>query len=239
MSVKNHEKNQQREYKSPLRKLVTFFELRSSQWKEKYQSSKQSVKQLSNRVRYLESSKEQWKQKAQNLERELRSLKIKMTQTQQTSPLIKKKRSRTVETKKSVELPQPFQVVPFQHQYSIGHVMLYLSLVLSASTSLRGANRALAAVFSSFQLSLSVPTWHTGRLWLLRFGYYKLTNPKPVANNWVWIVDHTIQLGPEKCLVILGLQLDNLPSRGKCLKHEDLEPITLQSGQTFQWYLGV
>jgi hypothetical protein len=29
-------------------------------------------------------------------------------------------------------------------------------------------------------------------------GYYKLTKPKEKAADWVWIVDHTIQLGVEK-----------------------------------------
>jgi len=36
----------------------------------------------------------------------------------------------------------------------------------------------------------------------LRLGYYKLTRPKTKGNDWVWIVDHTIQLGCEKGFVI-------------------------------------
>ena len=42
-----------------------------------------------------------------------------------------------------------------------------------------------------------VPTW------LLRLGYYKLTllcppKPKEKASDWVWIIDHTVQIGIEK-----------------------------------------
>jgi len=37
--------------------------------------------------------------------------------------------------------------------------------------------------------------------------YYKLIRPKPKAHDWVWIVDHTVQLGAEKCLLILGVRL--------------------------------
>lgn len=55
----------------------------------------------------------------------------------------------------------------------------------------------------------------------------KLNRPKELAFDWVWIVDHTIQLGEEKCLVILGIRLLNLPPVGECLKHENLEAITL------------
>jgi hypothetical protein len=43
----------------------------------------------------------------------------------------------------------------------------------------------------------------------------------------VWIVDHTVQLGAEKCLVILGIRLSNLPAPGDCLSQEDVEPIAL------------
>lgn len=149
-------------YKSPLRKLVKFFEQSRNQWKEKYQLANKTIKRLSNRVRYLEKSKEQWKQKAIALEQEL-----KQTRVENKSTASKKKE---IEPVVSTGVPEPFQVIPFQHQYSIGHVMLYLSLVLSASISLRGAGRVLEAVFRSFQMSLPVPSWHTARLWLLRFG---------------------------------------------------------------------
>ena len=71
------------------------------------------------------------------------------------------------------------------------------------------------------------PAWFTGRLWLLRLGYYKLTRPKEQTEDWVWIVDHTVQLGKEKCLVILGVRLSALPIEGHCLSHEDVEPIAL------------
>ncbi len=43
----------------------------------------------------------------------------------------------------------------------------------------------------------------TGRLWLLRIGLAALLRPKTIANDWVWLVDHSIQIGRCKCLVIL------------------------------------
>lgn len=119
------------------------------------------------------------------------------------------------------------EVIPFHHQYSIGHIMLYLSFVLSSSSRLRGGHRCLETVMEFFQLSLPVASKYTARLWLLRLGYYKLTRPKELATDWIWIVDHTIQLGKEKCLVILGLRMCELPTSGSCLTHEDMEPITL------------
>ncbi len=60
----------------------------------------------------------------------------------------------------------------------------------------------MVLIMAVFHLPLATPSWCTGRLWLLRLGYYKLTRPKEQADDWVWMVDHTVQLGPEKCLVI-------------------------------------
>jgi hypothetical protein len=71
------------------------------------------------------------------------------------------------------------------------------------------------------------PSWYAGRLWILRLGYYKLTRPKERGDDWVWIVDHTVQIGAEKCLVILGVRLRALPTMGECLSHQDVEPIAL------------
>lgn len=79
----------------------------------------------------------------------------------------------------------------------------------------------------SLELPLPSPSWFSGRLWLFRLGYFKLTRPKEHAGDWVWIVDHTVQLGAEKCLVILGIRLCNLPAPGSCLSQEDVEPIAL------------
>ena len=123
--------------------------------------------------------------------------------------------------------PEAFNLVPSHHQYSIGHITLFVSLVLSAAASFRCASRAIETVIPSLELSLSSPSWFSGRLWLFRLGYFKLTRPKERAGDWVWIVDHTVQLGAEKCLVILGIRLSNLPAPGDCLSQEDVEPIAL------------
>jgi hypothetical protein len=69
------------------------------------------------------------------------------------------------------------------------------------------------------------PHWTTGRSWLLRLGYYKLTRPKHQATDWVWIADHTVQAGRLKCLAIFGIRLVDLPPPGEHLALRHLEPI--------------
>ncbi len=90
---------------------------------------------------------------------------------------------------------------------------------------MRCASRAMEISSKFFNLHIDVPSWYTGRLWLMRLGYYKLNGPKELGNDWVWIVDHSIQLGSEKCFVILGVRLKNLPEHP--LTFTDIEPIEL------------
>lgn len=105
--------------------------------------------------------------------------------------------------------------------------MLFVGLVLSAAASFRGASRCLEMVLGVFEWPVFSPSWFTGRLWVFRLGYYKLSRAKEVAEDWVWIVDHTVQVGVEKCLVILGIRVSCLPEEDCRLSHDQVEPITL------------
>lgn len=108
-------------------------------------------------------------------------------------------------------------------------MLLWVSLVLSSTTSLCGASRAITLLIEQLPVTLPLApcSWWTGRLWLLRLGYYKLTRPKERAADWVWIADHTLQHGQEKCLLLLGIRLSQVPTDGRAIGHADVEPIEL------------
>jgi len=114
-----------------------------------------------------------------------------------------------------------------RHHYTLQDVFLFICLVLTGRTTLRCAGRVPAVVSQVCGLTLGQPTWFTGRLWLLRVGLYKLLRPKVVATDWVLLLDHTVQVGTTKCLLILGVRLSELPPEGRPLQHSDLEPIEL------------
>jgi len=78
-------------YKSPVRKLVHFFEKSRDQWKSKHHTAKASVKRLENRVRFLEKSKGQWKNRVQELEMEVARLKAREQALGQAVESLKKK----------------------------------------------------------------------------------------------------------------------------------------------------
>lgn len=103
-------------------------------------------------------------------------------------------------------------------------------MVLTGCTPMRCACR-LFGMLEHFlpmpEMPKGVPSAATVRLWLLRLGHYELTRPKPLAVDWVWMVDHTNQVGVDKCLVILGIRVCDLPPPGQCLRHQDMQLIDL------------
>lgn len=111
------------------------------------------------------------------------------------------------------------------HHYSLGHVYAFISLILS-STPMRCVERVLNFFKPLIHTSLPAPSWYSGRLWLMKLGYYKLHAQKTQAMDWIWIVDHSVQLGSDKCFVILGVRASSL-KEDLTLSMEDVEPITL------------
>jgi hypothetical protein len=63
------------------------------------------------------------------------------------------------------------------------------------------------------------------RSWLLRLGCYALLGPLP-AGDWVWLIDHTVQIGAGKLLVIAGCPLADVP-RDRPLRQSDVHLVHL------------
>jgi hypothetical protein len=87
--------------------------------------------------------------------------------------------------------------------------------------------RLLAIISAACGWGIDIPHWTTGRWWLMRLGHALLTRPLPAADDWAWLVDLSVQIGQEKCLVILGIRLGDLPKPGQCLEHKDLHLVAL------------
>lgn len=72
-----------------------------------------------------------------------------------------------------------------------------------------------------------IPHSTSGRLWLLRLGYFKLHAPLEQADDWVFLVDHAVEIGTQRFLGIIGIRLAHLPPPGKCLQLNDMRPVAL------------
>jgi hypothetical protein len=115
---------------------------------------------------------------------------------------------------------------PGVHGYGLNTICLFLRFVMNG-VSLRGVPRVLAVMAEAFSWPHEIPHWTTGRLWLMRLGHAVLTQPLELADDWAWLTDHSVQIGQEKCLVIVGIRLRDLPAHGECLQHHDLKLIAL------------
>lgn len=104
-------------------------------------------------------------------------------------------------------------------------------MVLSA-IGYRAAARALEIVIGLLPSGTACSA-NGGQFWLLRLGLYELTRPKQQANDWVWIIDHTIQTGNGKCFLVVGVRLSawdtkrltalkHTPQDSFALRHQDL-----------------
>jgi hypothetical protein len=148
-------------YKTPLKKLCKRFLKSRNEWKIKCHAAKNEIKRLSNLNRYFKNRIKILNLRINTLEKEISEAEVK----------IKRYENRDA----SVDiLPVEFSNVPRRHTYSIGHIMMFLSLVLFSGISLRGAANAIEIFVIQCQLNILIPSWYTGRLWLMRLGLYKL-----------------------------------------------------------------
>ncbi len=76
------------------------------------------------------------------------------------------------------------------------------------------------------------PAMTTIRLWVLRLGLFLLRQPIPEADDWIFLIDHTCELGPGKVLVILGVRQSQLQPGAYNLAHQDVELLHLEPMDT-------
>jgi hypothetical protein len=102
--------------------------------------------------------------------------------------------------------------VPGAH-HGLDRIWQCLSCILSGKTPLRSVPRLLEVFDGCEELNPSqdVPAWTTSRMWLMRFGLGQLRQPVVQADDWVLLLDHSVQLGRDRCLSVLGLRLSEMP----------------------------
>lgn len=105
-------------------------------------------------------------------------------------------------------------------------------LVMRTGTSLRAAPQVLLE-FAAWLRDAGIETtaivrdWTTCRWWLLRLGLAVLREPPARGADWVYVVDHTVQIGPQKCFLVLGVRLTEIAWDGAGLRHKDMQPLAL------------
>lgn len=99
--------------------------------------------------------------------------------------------------------------------------------MLEAGVSLRGAAAALERIGHQFFPAAPTPSASSIRLWIQRLGCYALRQPLCRDTPWVWLIDHTMQIGAHKLFVVVGCPLDRVPFGQRSLALRDLQLIAL------------
>lgn len=132
--------------------------------------------------------------------------------------------------------PDDLETPIARQQFPLGVVAGSLALVLRTGTRLQRVAAVLKMHWNWCSLDVRTASYYSVRLWLLRLGLYQLSRPKERADDWMWIVDHTMQLGERKCLIIVGVRQSAWDAKDRVLSHEDVQlidlvPVTESNGQ--------
>jgi hypothetical protein len=112
--------------------------------------------------------------------------------------------------------------------------MISLAVNVARSVGFRGAVRALRVFFQWLGVKQALPGRTTIRNWLQRLGIDELVRPVDFPESLVVMADHSSQIGPEKVLLILGVNAAALPAPGKSLTHEHVRVLVVKPGDSWK-----
>jgi len=95
---------------------------------------------------------------------------------------------------------------------------------LHTSTSFRAVAKVGIIINIYINTTSRKPTHSTILSWVKKIGVYQLNKSKERSDDWVLIIDESIQIGQEKLLVIMGVQLGKIDFK-RPLQYGDLTPL--------------
>jgi hypothetical protein len=111
-----------------------------------------------------------------------------------------------------------------------GPKMISLCLTLAKKLGFRPTEAALNVVLRWFGITSQVPSWESIRGWACRVGVAELQSTVPPADDWIWMADHSNQIGQEKVLKVIGIRASDLPPPGETLRVESMRVLAVVPG---------
>lgn len=95
--------------------------------------------------------------------------------------------------------------------------------------------RGISTIYEQTSQFLDIDTVSYGciRQWILRIGFGLLQEPIEKRTDWIYVVDFSIQLGKERCLLILGVTKESLLQNGYQLKHNNVRVLDIYVQEHF------
>lgn len=205
---------QAKEFKSPL-SVVAGFLLRSRQTQAKRAKSRtQEIQRLKKVVEQQQETIRKGREVLAKMNAQFARMEIENEQLRKQPPL----------------LPED---PPLPH-HEFGPEMISLCVNLARRIGLRSVPDVLKMVLDWLGAQAKLPDWTTVRTWTLRAGVAAIKRPIEEADDWIWMADHSNQIGPEKALSIIGLRASKMPPPGQALKHEDVRVLELSPGTSWK-----
>jgi hypothetical protein len=119
---------------------------------------------------------------------------------------------------------------------------LSLKMVLNGAVPFRACSAVINIMHRWFPQLRAAPTHNTVQSWVLRLGLDEIQRTKERADDWILLVDHTLQLGSAKCLLIVGIRQVHWEQLARPLAHHDLtvfalEPVKKSDGEKVNYQL--
>lgn len=179
--------------------------------------------------RSLFQSREQWKAKARcgrsTIERLQQQLHIAQQQQRQLVAQLDEVKRHNEALQAGVD-QKACSILSSQlagHQFS--SEMISLCCQLSHWVGFRAVPKVLQCISEAFGLPLKIPSRDAVRNWSCRNGVAILQQASG-ADDWVWMVDHSVQLGKMFVLVVLGIRQSQLPI-DRPLTRDDMTPLAV------------
>lgn len=202
-------------YKSPVR-VVAGILLRSRDTQAK------KAAQRSDQIRELKRVVRQRQQDIERLAEERDRMKLRIAHLQADNLTLRKQ-------------PPILPHDPSLPDHEFGPNMMALCINLARRTGLRASVDCLQMVLDWLEVDdVRLPAWTTVRTWLMRVGVAAIEAPVLEADDWIWMADHSNQIGREKALVILGLRASKMPPPGKAISHEDVRVLAVEPGESWK-----
>lgn len=108
-----------------------------------------------------------------------------------------------------------------------------IRLVLEGAISLRAASRACQIIDQcEGGLGLDAPCQTTIQNHILRLGLYLIQRTDQRRDDRIWLMDHMINAGSTKCLIVLGITLEEYRKLSGPLSHQDLDVLAVLPVET-------
>jgi hypothetical protein len=135
---------------------------------------------------------------------------------------------------RSEEAVRILPVDPPLGSHGYGVRMVQLSLLLAKAVGFRPAAAVMKIFFIWLCVKQRVPHPTTIRNWMQRSGVAEISAPVEEADDWIWMVDHSNQIGQDKILVVLAIRASQLPPPGTALRQEDVRVFAVRPGKSWK-----